>query len=149
MKVHSVPGPGFLESVYAKALAHELRQAGLRVECEKPITVKYEGVVVGEFMADKLVEEKVIVKEKAVHAIILAHEVQLVNYLTATGNEIGLLLNFGAQRLEYKRKTRTHREKQPPKDFILSILSILSKPRNSACLFPRRSNVVRSCLWSA
>ena len=119
MKVHSVLGPGFLESVYAKALAYELRKAGLKVECEKLITVKYEGVVVGEFSADKLVEERVIVEEKAVHALVLAHEVQLVNYLTATGIEIGLLLNFGAQRLEFKRKSRTYRERQPPKDFIL------------------------------
>ena len=119
MKVHSVLGPGFLESVYAKALAHELRQAGLQVECEKPITVSYDGVVVGEFSADKLVEEKVMVEDKAVQALGSAHEVQLVNYPTATGVEIGLLLNFGAQRLEYKRKSRTYRERQPPKDFIL------------------------------
>ena len=119
MRVHSVLGPGFLESVYAKALAHELRKAGLKVECEKLITVKYDGMAVGEFSSDKLVEGKVMVEEKAVQALVLAHEVQLVNYLTATGIEIGLLLNFGAQRLEYKRKSRTFREKQPPKDFIL------------------------------
>jgi hypothetical protein len=67
----------------------------------------------GEFSADKLVEEK------AVQAIVSAHEVQLVNYLAATGIEIGLLLNFGAQSLEYKRKTRTYRQKEPPKDFVL------------------------------
>jgi GxxExxY protein len=119
MKVHSVLGPGFLESVYAKALAHELRKAGIRVECEKLITVKYDGVVVGDFSADKLVAERVIVEEKAVQALVPAHEVQLVNYLTATGIEVGLLLNFGAQRLEYKRKSRTYREKRSPKDFIL------------------------------
>ncbi len=119
MKVHSVLGPGFLESVYAKALAHELRKTGVSVECEKLITVKYDGVVVGEFSADKLVADKVMVEEKAVQALVPAHEVQLVNYLTATGVEVGLLLNFGAQRLEFKRKTRTYREKQPPKDSIL------------------------------
>jgi GxxExxY protein len=119
MKVHSMLGPGFLESVYAKALAHELRKAGLKVECEKQITVKYDGVVVGDFSADKLVEEKVLVEEKAVQSIVSAHEVQLVNYLTATGIEVGLLLNFGAQTLEYKRKSRTYRQKEPPKDFVL------------------------------
>jgi GxxExxY protein len=119
MKVHSALGPGFLESVYAKALAHELRKSGLKVECEKLLTVRYDDVVVGEFSADKLVEEKVMVEEKAVQALVSAHEVQLVNYLTATGIEIGLLLNFGGQRLEYKRKSRTYRERQPPKDFIL------------------------------
>ncbi len=119
MKVHSVLGPGFLESAYAKALAHELRKTGVSVECEKLITVKYDGVVVGEFSADKLVADKVMVEEKAVQALVPAHGVQLVNYLTATGVEVGLLLNFGAQRLEFKRKTRTYREKQPPKDSIL------------------------------
>jgi len=119
MKVHAALGPGFLESVYSKALAHELRNAGLRVECEKPIKVKYDGVIVGEFSADKLVEEKIMVEEKATQALVTANEVQLVNYLTATGIEIGLLLNFGAQRLEFKRKTRTYREKQPLRDSIL------------------------------
>ena len=109
----------FLESVYPKALAHELRKAGLVVECERPIAVEYDGVAVGEFCADKLVAGKVIVEEKAVQAIVPAHEVQLVNYLTATGIEIGLLLNFGAHRLEYKRKSRTYREGSSPKDFIL------------------------------
>jgi GxxExxY protein len=119
MRVHAVLGPGFLESVYAKALAHELRKAGLKVECEMHISVEYDGVVVGDFSADKLVAEKVMVEEKAVPALAPAHEVQLVNYLTATGIEIGLLLNLGAQRLEYNRKSRIYRAKQPPKDFIL------------------------------
>ncbi len=119
MKVHSVLGPGFLESIYANALSHELRKAGLKVECQKPIAVKYDGVLMGEFSADKLVEDKVMVEEKAVQTLALAHEVQLVNYLTATGIGIGLLLNFGGPRLEYKRKSRAYREKQLPKDFIL------------------------------
>lgn len=119
MKVHSALGPGFLESVYQKALIHELRKAGLRIECEKLITVRYDGVVVGEFSADLLVEEKVMVELKANQALVPANEVQLVNYLTATGIEIGLLLNFGAERVEFKRKTRIYRPKQAPKDFIL------------------------------
>ena len=112
-------GPGFLESVYQKALAHELCKVGLKVECEKPITVYFDGVVVGNFSADLLVEEKVMVELKANQSLAPANEVQLVNYLTATGIEVGLLLNFGAERLEFKRKTRTYRPKQPPKDFIL------------------------------
>ena len=119
MKIHSALGPGFLESVYSKALTHELTKSGLQVACEKRIEVRYDGVVVGEFSADKLVEGKVMVEEKAMQALVLAHEVQLVNYLTATGIEIGLLINFGAERLEFKRKTRTWRASQPPKDFIL------------------------------
>lgn len=119
MKVHSVLGSGYLESVYQKALAHELREVGLRVDPEKAITVRYDGIVVGEFSADMLVEEKVIVELKANHTLAPANEVQLVNYLTATGIEIGLLLNFGGERLEFKRKTRTYRPKQTPRDFIL------------------------------
>ncbi len=65
MKVHSTLGPGFLESVYRKALAHELRKAGLQVECERPITVYYDGVAVGDFSADLLVESRVMVELKA------------------------------------------------------------------------------------
>jgi GxxExxY protein len=103
----------------AAARRHPASQAGRKVECEKPITVKYDGVVVGEFSADKLVAEKIMVEEKAIQTLAPAQEAQLVNYLTATGIEIGLLLNFGAQRLEFKRKNRTYREKQPPKDFTL------------------------------
>jgi GxxExxY protein len=125
MKVHSTLGPGFLESVYQKALAHELRKVGLNVEWEKPIAVSYDGMPVGDFSADLLVESKVLLELKANHALALANEVQLVNYLTATGIEIGLLLNFGAERLEFKRKTRTYRpskreqDKQDLQDFKL------------------------------
>lgn len=114
MKVHSVLGPGFLESVYKKALAHEGRKAGLMIECEKPIAVLYDGAVVGDFSADMLIEGKVMLELKASQALVPAHEVQLVNYLTATGIEVGLPLNFGAQRLEFKRKSRAYHPKQPP-----------------------------------
>jgi GxxExxY protein len=119
MKVHSTLGPGFLESVYQKALAHELAKAGLKVECEMPIMVQYDGIPVGGFSADMLVEDRVMLELKANQALAPANEVQLVNYLTATGIGIGLLLNFGAERLEFKRKTRTYRPKALPKDFIL------------------------------
>ena len=119
MKVHSVLGPGFLESVYQKALAHELIKAGLNIQCEKMIAVQYDGLVVGDFSADILVENKVMLELKANQALAPANEMQLVNYLTATHIEVGLLLNFGAERLEFKRKTRTYRPKLPPKDFIL------------------------------
>ena len=112
-------GPGFLESVYQKALAHELCKAGLTVESERPIQVIYESIVVGDFAADMLVEGVVIVENKAVQALVPAHEVQLVNYLTATGVEIGLLLNFGAEKLEFKRKHRTYRPKETEKEFVL------------------------------
>ncbi len=119
MKVHSALGPGFLESVYQNALEHELRKAGLRIETNKAINVHYDGVVVGEYHADMLVEEKVLIELKAAQSLVSAHEVQLVNYLTATGMDIGLLLNFGAPRLQFKRKTRTCSPKQPPPEIIL------------------------------
>ena len=111
MTVHGTLGPGFLEVVYQNAFAHELRKAGLAVECERRVQVCYDSVVVGEFIADMLVENLLLIENKAVQSLIPAHEVQLVNYLTATGIEIGLLLNFGSQRLEFKRKTRSYSPK--------------------------------------
>ena len=108
MKVHNTLGTGFLESVYQNALVYELRKAGLSVECEARIQVRYEDIMVGDFFADLLVEHKDLIENKAVQSIAVAHEVQLVNYLTATGIEVGLLLNFGSQRLEFKRKHRTY-----------------------------------------
>jgi len=110
MKVHRTLGPGFLESVYENAFAHELRKAGLKVECQVPIQVHYDGVIVGDFFADMRVEDRILIENKAVLALNTAHEVQLVNYLTATGIEVGLLINFGAASLQFKRKYRTYRK---------------------------------------
>jgi GxxExxY protein len=124
LKVHSVLGPGFLEIVYKKALAHEIQKTGFKVECEKLIAVFYDGVVVGNFAADLLVEDKILIELKASQALITANEVQLVNYLTPTGVEIGLLLNFGATRLEFKRKTRTYRPKSKPSEIQDGRISI-------------------------
>ena len=109
MRVHGTLGPGFLETVYLKALAHELRKLGLNVECGRRVRVWYDGVIVGEFVCDMLVERIVLVESKAILKLAAPHEAQLVNYLTATEIEVGLLLNFGAPRLEFKRKTRTYR----------------------------------------
>jgi GxxExxY protein len=109
MLVHRTLGHGFLECVYQNALTHELRGRGLLVECEKRVEVHYRDVLVGDFTADMLIDSLVLVENKAVRVLSPAHEAQLVNYLTATGIEIGLLLNFGADRLEFKRKARTYR----------------------------------------
>ncbi len=114
MKVHSALGPGFLESVYQHALAHELAKAGVAFETGRMIKVNYDGVCVGDFIADVLVEGSVLIENKAVQNLAPVHEAQLVNYLTATGIEIGLLLNFGADRLQFKRKHRTFRPRRPP-----------------------------------
>ncbi len=112
MRVHSTLGPGFLESVYRNALIWELRKAGLKAEAERPISVYYDGQLVGAFTADLLVNSSLIVELKSIQALAKAHEVQIVNYLVATGIDEGLLLNFGAERLEYKRKFRLPKQEQ-------------------------------------
>ena len=112
MKVHSTLGPGFLESVYQNALIWELRKNGFKAEAERPITVRYDGEIVGAFAADVLVNDKVIVELKATQSLAKPHEVQLVNYLIATGIDEGLLLNFGAERLEYKKKFRVRKKER-------------------------------------
>jgi len=99
-------GFGFLESVYEKCLLIEMRKAGLDTETQKPITVYYDGEVVGEFVADMMVNDAVIIELKSVRRIIKAHEIQLVNYLVATGKPVGLILNFGERKVEIKRKVK-------------------------------------------
>ena len=109
MKVHSALGPGFLESVYQNGFIWELCKAGIKAEAESPISVRYDGQIVGAFTADLFVSDSVIVELKASQSLAKADEVQLVNYLTATGFDEGLLLNFGAERLEFKKKFRLPR----------------------------------------
>ena len=105
-RVYNKMGFGFLESVYEKCLLIELKKEGLKAESQKDITVNYEGEVVGEFKADILVEDAVILELKSVKQIAQAHEVQLVNYLIATDKPVGLILNFSEQKVEVKRKVR-------------------------------------------
>jgi GxxExxY protein len=112
MKVHSTLGPGFLESVYQNAFRWELQKLGLTVDVQKPITVHYDGQVVSIFTADLLVNDSLILELKANQLLTKAHEVQVVNYLVATGIDEGLLLNFGAERLEYKKKFRLPKKEQ-------------------------------------
>ncbi|MFN0108428.1 MAG: GxxExxY protein [Blastocatellia bacterium] len=95
-KVHNTLGAGFLEKLYKKALCIELEKAGLSVRVEAPISVLYDGQAIGEYFADLWVENRIIVELKAVQSLNRDHEVQLVNYLSATGTESGLLLNFGS-----------------------------------------------------
>ena len=105
--VYNKMGFGFLESVYEKCLLIELNKAGLDVESQKPITVYYGNEIVGEFVADIIVNDTVILELKSVRKIINAHEVQLVNYLVATGKPVGLILNFGESKVEVKRKIKS------------------------------------------
>jgi GxxExxY protein len=103
-------GAGFVESIYQKALAIALQEKGFQVQCGVPIHVYFRNRVVGEFVADQFVESKVLVELKAVKAIAPEHQAQVINYLKATGVEVGLLINFGNPKLEFKRFTRS---KQP------------------------------------
>ena len=106
-RVYNKMGFGFVESVYEKCLLIELRKAGLNTESQKPITVYYESEVVGEFVADIIVNDAIILELKSVRRIIKAHEVQLVNYLVATGKPVGLILNFGEKKLKLNVKSMT------------------------------------------
>lgn len=96
-------GSGFLESVYENALLIALNQKGLTAKSQEPLSVRFRGEVVGKFYVDILVEGKVIVELKAVKAIAPEHQAQLINYLKATDIEVGLLVNFGNPKLEYRR----------------------------------------------
>jgi GxxExxY protein len=96
-------GVGFLEKVYENALSHSLRKAGVGVEQQKPISVLFDGVKVGEYFPDMLIEGRVIVEIKASKAIADEHVAQVLNYLKATGLQVGLILNFGTTRLGIKR----------------------------------------------
>lgn len=106
MKVHRGLGAGFLESVYANALAHELGKASIPYRREVPINVIYDSTVVGEFRSDFRIENKLIIELKSIENLLPVHEVQVVNYLTATNIEVGLLINFGSSSLQFKRKHR-------------------------------------------
>jgi GxxExxY protein len=109
-KVYNTLGYGFSEKVYENALALELRKLGLRVDSQQPITVYYDHEVIGQFFADIVVNETVILELKAVHELVAEHEAQLLNYLKATLVEVGLLLNFGPTP-EVKRKVYDNQRK--------------------------------------
>jgi len=102
-EVNRVLGAGFLEKVYENALLMELRNQGLKAESQIPIVVKYKGAEVGEYFADIVVEEQIILELKAVNQLQKIHEAQLLNYLKATGYRLGLLINFTHPKAQIKR----------------------------------------------
>ena len=102
-KVSNGLGCGFLEKVYENALAHELRKTGLRVLQQHPIQVFYDGIVVGDYVADLLVEDSVILELKAVRELDDVHRAQGLNYLNATGLHLCLLINFANPRVDIRR----------------------------------------------
>jgi len=103
MIVSNALGSGFLEKVYENALAHELRKACLTVAQQHGIVVRYDGIIVGEYAADLLVEESVIVELKATRTVADIHRAQCINCLRSTGLHLCLLLNFGNPRLAIQR----------------------------------------------
>ena len=105
-------GAGFLESVYEKAMVIALEEAHVPVKSQAPINVEFRGKLVGDFFADLLVDDKVIVELKALPTLTPQHESQIINYLNATGIPVGLLVNFGNPKLQYRRFTRNRNHRQ-------------------------------------
>ena len=105
MEVHSKLGYGFLEKVYENAMMVLLRREGIHAKQQAPITVYFDGEVVGDYYADILVEDNIILELKAIERITDAHRAQTLNYLKATGLHLAILLNFGKERLKYERFT--------------------------------------------
>jgi GxxExxY protein len=106
MEVHRVLGPGFLEAVYESALAYELTLRGIHFEPQKHLPVYYKDQLLGEYIADLVIEEQIILELKAISAISAAHEAQAHHYLAATGLKLAIILNFGAESLQQKRIVR-------------------------------------------
>jgi len=102
-EVHNVLGSGFLEKVYERALLEELSIRGIKAVAQKELSVAFKGRLVGHYVADIVVEDKVLLELKSVECLTPLLEAQILNYLKATGLEIGVLINFGNERVEYKR----------------------------------------------
>jgi GxxExxY protein len=111
-EVHNTLGFGFLEIVYERALLLELQNRGLKAESQLPVRVFYKEQEVGTYKVDILVENEIVLELKAITTLRVEDELQLVNYLQATKKEIGLLINFGSQKVEFKRKYRIYKEKK-------------------------------------
>ncbi len=106
-KVYNNMGFGYLEKVYEKCMLIELSEInGLDIKHQCPIKVEYKGLDVGDFVADLLINDSIIVELKSVRQLSVVHEVQMVNYLKATGMDLGLLINFGEQKVDIKRKVK-------------------------------------------
>ena len=108
MRVHRALGCGFLESVYENALAIELHKKGLHFKRQVGLLVRYHERVVGEYFADVIVENELLLELKALNSLNNTCESQLLNYLKASDIQVGLLINFGSKSLQFKRMTITH-----------------------------------------
>ncbi|MFD0895712.1 GxxExxY protein [Luteolibacter ambystomatis] len=114
MTVHRVLGPGFNERVYQNALSLELAAVGIQFENQVKLCVYYKERPVGDFEADMIVENNLVLELKAVETITKSHEVQLVNYLATTKIDEGLLINLGSDSLQYRKKFRTYKHQGDP-----------------------------------
>jgi GxxExxY protein len=115
MKVHTTLGSGFLEKVYENSLIILLRRAGIKAEQQVPIKVLFEGEIVGDYIADILVEDKIILELKVSERITEIHKAQTLNYLKATKLDVALILNFGAKSLENFRLINKFKENNSDK----------------------------------
>lgn len=110
-KVRSQLTPGYEEKIYKNAMFIELRDNGIDIETEVPFNVYYKDHVIGSYKADMIADRKVIIELKATHTLVPINEVQLVNYLTATGIDDGILINFGSEIIEIRHRTRLYKTK--------------------------------------
>jgi GxxExxY protein len=110
IEVSNTLGPGFFEKLYEKALCVEFEARGISFQSQKPVQVIYKESIIGEYFADIIVEDSLVLELKAVSALCSEHEAQLMNYLKATGLSVGLLLNFGKPKLGIKRMVWNHNE---------------------------------------
>jgi GxxExxY protein len=110
MRIRRQLPQGYVEAVYKNAMVIELRKLNLPFETEKPIKVYYDGLIVGEYKADIVIDDRLILELKAVQNLCTAHEVQLVNYLTATGIDDGVLINFGGGKIDIRHKYRVYKK---------------------------------------
>ena len=111
MEVHTILGSGFLEAVYQTAFEKELSLRGILFARKVSLPVSYKGELIGEYEADLVVDKKIIVELKAISKLNSAHEAQAIHYLTATGLQLALLINFGANSLEYRRVIKSENKK--------------------------------------
>jgi len=102
-EVHNILGPGFPENIYEESLCKELERRKINYEQQKPIKVLYKGDKVGDYKLDLVIEDKVILELKAISELNEVFEAQLYSYLKATGLKLGILINFGGKKVEYKR----------------------------------------------
>ena len=103
MMVHNELGSGFLEKVYENAMVISLKEKGIKVEQQKEIVIQFHGETIGNYIADLLVDDKIIIELKCAINISETHKAQIANYLKATGKRLGIIINFGKEKLEYVR----------------------------------------------